>query len=296
MRGTIVKALAGFYYVEPNSTEAAASHGLFQCRARGLFKKKGSSPLVGDEVEVRLTLDEEVEGYVTEIFPRRNEFVRPPIANIDLYLATVSIKDPMPNFETLDRALATAESQDVDAAICIGKADLGSPQYILDVYGGIYPVAVVSALSGDGIAELKDMLKGKRAAFAGPSGVGKSTLINKLIGSDQAETGVISGKTGRGKHTTRCVEIINTDFEAGLFDTPGFTAFEGVRDDEADIASYFPEFAGHSGNCRFDNCRHVDEPDCAVISAVNDGEIARSRYDSYVKMLKEARSRKAWEY
>jgi len=302
MRGIIVKALAGFYYVEADKpadqrrgSDEDTSPEIFQCRARGLFKKEGLSPLVGDEVLIELTDDVEVEGVVTEIMPRRNEFIRPPIANIDLYVATVSVKDPKTNFEVLDRFLATACSQNVDILICIGKTDLGSPEEIEAVYRGLYPLLTVSAVTEKGIDELQEALTGKKAAFAGPSGVGKSTLINLLVGSRYAETGKVSKKTRRGKHTTRHIEILDTDFGARLFDTPGYTAFQGAVEDEAEIGKLFPEFAAYAPGCRFHNCRHSDEPGCAVRKAVEEKKINESRYNSYVKMLREAQSLSSWE-
>ncbi|MDR2486595.1 MAG: ribosome small subunit-dependent GTPase A [Clostridiales Family XIII bacterium] len=302
LQGTIVKALSGFYYVEP---DCASPDGIgardgchqtsFQCRARGIFKKEGRSPLVGDAVRFEPTEDIEVEGVVTDILPRRNAFVRPPIANIDVFVAVVSVRSPAPNLEVLDRFLATAEAQDTDALICVNKTDLGTAGRLVRVYGDIYPVLPVCAVTGEGIDALRARTKGRRAAFAGPSGVGKSSLINRLLGEGNVQTGEISARTGRGKHTTRHVEILKTEYGAELFDTPGYTSFEGVALEETEVSSLFPEFAAHAESCRFDDCRHADEPGCAVRSALSAGRIAESRYRSYVRMLEEARSRNAWE-
>jgi ribosome biogenesis GTPase len=308
MRGTITKALSGFYYVKPETGQpqirgqvqtyaepASDLKSVYQCRARGIFKKEGITPLVGDEVIIELTDDVEVEGVVTEILKRRNAFIRPPVANIDLFVCVIAAKDPQPNMEVLDRFLATAEAEYADSIICINKTDLGAAPRIVKVYSQIYPVIELSAFSGEGLDDLKTALTGKKAALAGPSGVGKSSLINRLVGRGRTETGEISTKTGRGKHTTRHVEIIDTDFGAKLYDTPGYTSFEGVSAQEADVAGLFPEFAAYAGACRFDNCRHLNEPDCAVHSAIKSRNISATRYRSYVKMLEESQSRNKWE-
>jgi ribosome biogenesis GTPase len=301
MRGTITKALSGFYYVKPElpqvpeQASGGAAKSVFQCRARGIFKKEGVTPLVGDEVIMEPTDDVEVEGVVTEILKRRNAFIRPPVANIDLFVCVIAAKDPVPNPEVLDRFLATAEAEDADSIICINKIDLGKQPRIVKIYGSLYPVIQLSALSGEGLGELKAAITGKKAAFAGPSGVGKSSLINRLTITDRTETGEISMKTGRGRHTTRHVEIIDTDFGAKLYDTPGYTSFEGVNAEEAEVAELFPEFVALAGTCRFDNCRHLNEPDCAVQSAVKARRIAETRYRSYIRMLEEAQKRNSWE-
>jgi ribosome biogenesis GTPase len=316
VRGTIVKALSGFYYVRICGPESPGGR-VYRCRARGVFKKEGVSPLVGDEAEIDI-LDEE-DGFVTNILPRRNEFIRPAVANIDLFVATVAVRDPEPHPETLDRFLATAEAASADAVVCVNKTDLGPARVVTDVYGGIYDTFPVSARTGDGMAALKARLAGKRSALAGPSGVGKSSIINFLLGSGgrgaagasgepripgspetaagppsarEIETGGVSLKTGRGKHTTRHVEIYATDFGAELFDTPGYTSFDGVSAEPEEIGSLFPEIARLGGGCRFDDCTHTDEPGCAVREAAEAGGIPCSRYRSYLRMLDEAKERR----
>jgi ribosome biogenesis GTPase len=308
-RGAIVKALSGFYYVSVSGGDCgdgvsgdggsagrgdvcggaspdASGGSVYKCRARGIFKKEGISPLVGDEVLIDV-LDEE-DGFVTQILPRRNSFVRPAVANIDLFVATVAVCDPDPHTEVLDRLLVTAEAADADAVVCVNKADLGDVDFLSDIYAGIYDTLPVSARTGEGMDALKAKIAGKRSAFAGPSGVGKSSVINRLIGRDETETGVVSRKTGRGKHTTRHVEIFRTDFGAELFDTPGYSSFDGVTASSSGLGFFFPEIADAAGGCRFDNCLHADEPECAVRAAVGAGVIAESRYGSYIRMLNEA--------
>jgi ribosome biogenesis GTPase len=259
---------------------------VYQCRARGIFKKEGITPLVGDEVEID-ALDDD-DGFITEILPRRNSFIRPSVANIDLFVATVSARDPKPNAEVLDRFLVTAEASSAEAVVCINKIDLGPADFLVDVYGGIYGALPVSARTGEGMGALKDRLAGKRSAFAGPSGVGKSSIINFLLGEGDIETGDVSRKTGRGKHTTRHVEIFGTDFGAELFDTPGYTSFDGASIEPAMLGRQFPEIAELCGGCRFDDCMHADEPGCSVREAADAGAIPGSRYGSYLRMLDEA--------
>jgi ribosome biogenesis GTPase len=233
---------------------------------------------------------------VTEILPRRNSFVRPAVANVDVFVATVSVRDPEPHAWVLDRFLVTAESAGADAVVCVNKIDLGPAPEIGEIYEGLYDTVTVSARTGAGIAGLKERLTGRRAAFAGPSGVGKSSIVNGLLGREAAETGDVSGKTGRGRHTTRHVELFGTDFGAELFDTPGYTSFEGAAVEPALLGSMFPEIAAASEGCRFDDCLHADEPDCAVRAAVEKKRIDASRYASYLRLLGEALERKEREY
>jgi ribosome biogenesis GTPase len=285
VRGTIVKALSGFYYVRVRDPKPPGDR-IYSCRARGIFKKDGISPLVGDEVMIDI-LDEE-DGFVTDILPRKNSFIRPAVANIDLFVATVAVRNPRPHPETLDRFLTSAETASADAIICVNKTDLGPTDFLTDIYGSVYDVLAVSVKTGEGMDALKDRLADRRCAFAGPSGVGKSSIINFLLGRNEIETGGVSRKTGRGKHTTRRVEIFVTDFGAELFDTPGYTSFDGAMASPAELDGLFPEIARLREGCRFDDCTHADEPDCAVRRAVDAGEIAASRYRSYRRMLDEA--------
>ena len=287
--GQIVKALAGFYYVD-------TGEAVYRCRARGKFRKDSVTPLVGDLVSV--TVQDEEEAVVDSIGPRQNAFIRPPVANVDIFVVTVATAEPEPSLELTDRFLVTAEAADAEACVCINKDDLLPEEAIriAGVYKGVYPVVVMSALRGEGIPELRALIAGKSAAFAGASGVGKTSLVALLTGRDELETGSVSDKTGRGKQTTRHVEIFKLPDGTRIYDTPGFSSFEaaeaaGLAD--ANIDALFPEFEKYLGGCRYHNCRHVNEPDCAVRMSVETGDVKKSRYESYVRML-EAQKMK-WE-
>jgi len=287
--GQIVKALAGFYYVD-------TGEAVYRCRARGIFKKDGVTPLVGDYAGI--SIQDEEEGVVDSIEPRRNAFIRPPVANVDIFIVTVSTTEPEPSLELTDRFLVTAEAADAEACVCINKDDLlpAEAKRIASVYEGLYPTVVMSALTGDGIPELRALLAGKSAAFAGASGVGKTSLIVLLTGEEQLETGDVSGKTGRGRHTTRHVEIFKLKDGTRVYDTPGFSSFEAAEASDlkdANIDALFPELGDYLGECRYKDCRHENEPDCAVRKALENGDIQQSRYDSYIRLL-EAQRKLQW--
>jgi len=281
--GQIVKALAGFYYVDTGRSST------YQCRARGIFKKEGITPLVGDYV--RIIVQDEEEGVVDEILPRKNEFIRPPVANVDIFVVTVAAASPDPSLEVTDKLLVTADAADADACLCINKDDLSPVQArrIAGVYKGLYKTVIMSAETGEGVPALKELISGRSAAFAGASGVGKTSLIALLTGEEGLETGDVSAKTGRGRHTTRHVEIFTLIDGTKIYDTPGFSSFEaalapGIIDERIDML--FPEFQEYLGKCRFQNCRHEHEPDCAVRDALAAGRIKKSRYDSYLKIFR----------
>ena len=288
-KGQIVKALAGFYYVDTGET-------VYRCRARGIFKKDGVTPLVGDFVSI--SVQDEEEGVVDSLEPRRNAFVRPPVSNVDIFIVTVSTAEPEPSLELTDRFLVTAEASDAEACVCINKDDLSQAQAkrIAAVYEGLYPIVILSALTGDGIPELRATVSGRSAAFAGASGVGKTSLIALLTGEDELKTGGVSEKTGRGKHTTRHVEIFKLADGTRVYDTPGFTSFEAAEAADladANIDALFPEFKDYLGACRYTDCTHEKEPGCAVRAALENGDVKRSRYISYIKML-DTKRRMQW--
>ena len=283
-QGQIVKSLAGFYYVDTGKAE-------YRCRARGIFKKEGVTPLVGDRVLI--TPQDDEEGVVDEILPRKNEFIRPLVANVDVFVITVATAEPEPNPEIIDRFLVTAELADADACLCVNKDDLESARAkrIADVYNGLYPTVVTSALTGEGLEELRLAIKGRSAAFAGASGVGKTSLIALLTGDERLKVGGVSERTGRGRHTTRHVEILTLADGTKVYDTPGFTSFEAAAASDftdANIGALFPEFAALTDECRFNDCRHDFEPGCAVLAALENGTIKRSRYESYIKLLRKS--------
>lgn len=283
LQGTIVKGIAGFYYVLAGEGD---DRKVYECKARGIFRKDGVTPLAGDRV--LMSVQEDGSGSVDEILPRINVFDRPPVANVETMILVAAAREPEPNFPLLDRFCVMAEQKNCRIAVCVNKADIGDPDVLRrfrNVYGPVYPVFIVSTVTGEGAEELRAFLKGTQAALAGPSGVGKSSIANLLLRSDAMETGEISRKTLRGKNTTRHTEL----FDAGefrLFDTPGFTSFELGEVEEAQLQHFFPEFAPYLGRCRFDNCRHLDEPGCAVAKAAADKKISRRRYASYKDMMK----------
>ena len=288
IEGIITKSQGGFYHV------SVAPGKTYLCRARGLFRKEGITPYVGDFVNIDI-IDEE-EAYIIEILPRKNHFIRPPVANIDCFIVTIAARRPEPNLYVLDKLLVTAEYWSTDIVICLNKADVADKceiDAIEKIYKDIYKFIVVSGKSGLGISDLAGAIKGKKAAFAGPSGVGKSTLLNRMHETAPAETGAISEKTERGKHTTRHVELFAIDEDTMVFDTPGFTSLETPEHIEEDqLAHFYPEMGKYLGRCKFNNCRHENEPDCRVRQAVVEGQIAESRYQSYLNQLKEIREQR----
>jgi ribosome biogenesis GTPase len=281
MRGRIVRGVGGYYFVDDGER-------VIMGNARGILKRNKDILYVGDYVDFELR--EDGDCIITGYDERRNVLNRPPVSNLDMLLVTFAAAEPEVNFYTVDKLCLGAHSAGIDIAICITKSDLRDKDGIeglCSVYSGIYPVVPVSAVTGEGIPELSELIRGKSIAFAGPSGVGKSTLLNRLTGSVMAETGEISDKTGRGKHTTRHVEIFDIGDETYVYDTPGFTSIDVPDVSEEEIRASFPEFARYSGGCRFGDCRHINEPECAVKEALSAGNINKNRYGSYLAMIEE---------
>ena len=297
MKGIIIKGIGGFYYVKTEKD-------IFECTGRGVFKKMGIKLQVGDRVDIsEKELSAEArkrgvahEGVIEEVMERKNSFIRPPLVNVDTFAVTFAAKDPEPNFSLIDKFLIMAEMNHVDAVIIMNKCDLSDEDTLEKyeaVYKGLYPVIRVSGTEGQGLEELGKAIYGRTVAFAGPSGVGKSTLINLLIPDADMETGEISRKTSRGRHTTRHVEI----FEArgGLvYDTPGFTSFDILEAEEEELQDYYTDIAVYKGKCYYDNCRHLKEPDCAVKAAVREGKISRIRYQSYKSNMEEIKEKRKY--
>ena len=288
--GIIVKALSGFYYV-------AAGEEIVSCRARGKFRLDGSSPLVGDRV--RVERDGSGAGSVWEILPRRNRFVRPAVANIDLMVMVAAAVNPVTDPFLVDRVSALAAYHDCDFLLCINKTDLHAADALYDIYrsSGI-DVLRTSAQTGEGIEEVKECLAGRVSAFTGNSGVGKTSLLNAMHPRLDLKTGEVSQRLGRGKHTTRHVELFALPFGGYIADTPGFGSFdvdqmESIRPNE--LQHCFLEFAPYLGQCRFNDCTHRSEPGCAVLEAVKAGKIHPSRHNSYKKLWEQANLIKDWE-
>ena len=285
MRGKIVKGISGFYYVY------VAGTGIYECKAKGIFRKQKVKPLVGDDVEIAVVDKEQRIGNVEKLLPRKKELVRPAVANIDMALVIFAAAKPDPNFNLLDRFLCMMEYQSVPVTICFNKCDLITEEerkVLRAIYEPAgYELLFTSAKAGENIDLLKELLRGKMTAVAGPSGVGKSSLINTLQDSVHMETGVISDKIERGKHTTRHSQIIPVAEDTFIMDTPGFSSMDLPGFEKEDLRTCYPEFREYEPNCRFIGCSHIGEPDCGVKDAIAEGKISKVRYDNYVQLYNE---------
>ncbi len=289
-QGVIIRAVSGFYYVRCGDRTVC-------CRARGRFRSEGVTPLVGDRVTVETDGGE--SGSVEEILPRRNAFGRPAVANVDLLVMLVSEAVPVTDPYLADRVTVRCEKNGVGVMLVINKCDLASGDGLAAIYAGTgYPVLRVSAVTGEGIEELRRALAGKICCFTGNSGVGKSSVLNALAPGLSLATGEISKKLGRGKHTTRHVEFFDIGGGALVADTPGFASFQDETEEPIfpeELDGLFPEFSPYRGACRFDDCTHRREPGCAVRAAAETGAVHRSRYASYLRLYDEASRLKRWE-
>ena len=288
--GIIIKALSGFYYV-------AAGEEILECRARGKFRKTGESPLVGDRVTVRC--DGQGKGTVLSILPRKNCFQRPAVANIDTLVILASQAIPVTEPFLIDRMTVLALRQGVEPVICVNKTDLAAPEPLADIYrAASFCVVCTSAETGDGIESLRSRIAGKTVAFTGNSGVGKSAILQKLCPTLRIETGAVSQKLGRGRHTTRHVELFPIGAETYVVDTPGFASFDLERMDpvqKEELADLFPDFLPYLGHCRFPDCAHRREPDCGVLAALAAGSVQPTRHQSYLRLYEAALQIKPWE-
>ena len=288
MQSQIVKGISGFYYVHVVGT------GIYECKAKGVFRNRKVKPLVGDNVEI-VVLDEEKHlGNVEEILPRKNELIRPAVSNINMALVIFAAAKPDPNFNLLDRFLCMMEYQKVPVTICFNKCDLVSEEEkenLQKIYAPAgYDILFTSVKTGENIDRLKALLAEKTTTVAGPSGVGKSSLINELQTDVRMQTGAISDKIGRGKHTTRHSEIISIGQDTYIMDTPGFSSLDLTGFEKEDLWTCYPEFVPYEPECRFIGCSHIGEPDCGVKNALAEGKISRVRYDNYVILYEEMKN------
>lgn len=294
MQGKIVKGIGGFYYVYCRGAEGES--GIYECKARGVFRKDNRKPLVGDDVELDVLDEEKGLGNIRELLPRHSELIRPAVANVDQALVIFSIVKPKPNFNLLDRFLIMMGQQKVPCVICFNKEDIDEgnegAEY-QEIYGKCgYRTIKVSARQGTGIEELKTLLAGKTTTMAGPSGVGKSSVVNRLQSGIVMETGQISKKIERGKHTTRHSELIAMEEDTYILDTPGFSSLGLFDLEKEQLAAYYPEFAGYEKYCKFGGCSHVTEKVCGIRDAVERGEISKMRYGNYCLLYGELKDKR----
>ena len=292
MTGRIIKGIGGFYYVY------IEDKGLYACRAKGIFRNRKQKPMPGDLADITVTSEEDREGNLIRIHPRKNQLVRPMAANVDQAMVLFSLHEPEPNLNLLNRFLLMMETQDIPVVICFNKTDLASREDTDKLAAGYRDcgsrVVFLSAAEGKGISEVKDILTGKTTIMAGPSGAGKSSTLNKVAGETCMLTGEVSRKIKRGRHTTRHTELIFLWEDTYLMDTPGFSSLELVDIEKEELRFYFPEFAPYENRCRFNGCCHVHEPGCLVKEAVRDGGISSLRYEDYCLFYEELGQRKKW--
>ena len=291
MQGKIIKGIAGFYYVHNGEH-------IYECKAKGVFRKDNMKPLVGDDCIIEVIDEEKKLGNICEILERKNSLIRPNVANVDQALVIFALVKPEPNFNLLDRFLILMKQNDIPCIIAFNKMDLADDETI-ERTKQIYSKAGLSVIftcakSGEGIEDIKQALKGKTTTVAGPSGVGKSTIINLLQSNTRMETGDISAKIDRGKHTTRPSELIALDDDSYIFDTPGFSSLSLFDIGPEELAGFYPEFEPYENGCRFDNCMHKNEPVCGIKQAVDDGLISRVRYENYLLLLTECENARRW--
>ena len=292
MQGKIVKGISGFYYVH------VVEYGIYECKAKGIFRQQKMKPLVGDDVEIDIISEEKKTGNVAAILPRKNALIRPAVANVDQALLIFAAASPNPNFNLLDRFLVMMGRQDVPVILCFNKCDLiteEQQQEIASIYEASgCKILFVSAKKELGLKELQEILEGKTTTVAGPSGVGKSSLINLLAPEACMETGEISKKIERGRHTTRHAELIQLKGDGYIMDTPGFSSLYLPEMEKEELQDCYPEFAAFEPYCRFQGCSHISEPDCGVKEALSEGKIHPVRYENYCQLYGELKDRKKY--
>ena len=293
MQGKIIKGIAGFYYVH---TENA---GVFECKAKGIFRNQKKKPLVGDNVLLDFMDEEAKTATIAELLPRKNELIRPAVANVDQAVLLFAAAEPDPNWNLLDRFLILMAQQELPVILAFNKADLITEKQRKEIENGYrntgYEIRFLSAKERIGTEEFRSLLEGKTTVLAGPSGVGKSTLTNAMQSGVQMETGTISEKIKRGKHTTRHSEFIWVSSDTYLLDTPGFSSLDIENMEAEELKEFFPEFLPYEGQCRFRGCVHENEPDCRVKQAVLEGNIANRRYENYLLFYRELKQRNKYK-
>lgn len=296
MTGRIIKGIAGFYYVE-------VGIDIYECKAKGIFRKDGQKPLVGDLCEITVLDEETKKGHVEKLLDRKNSLIRPAVANVDQALVVFAATDPVPDRNLLDRFLIMMEYQDIPSVIVFNKVDLAeltevNTEFLRDLRetyeSAGYRVLIISAREDRGVDLVREALRGKVTTVAGPSGVGKSSLINKLQSDIEMETGEISRKIARGKNTTRHAQLIRIEEDTFICDTPGFSSMLLPEMEKESLDDCFPEFLPYIADCKFAECAHINEPSCAVKAALEEGKIAKSRYNNYVILYDELKNRKRW--
>ena len=288
--GKIIKGIGGFYYID------AEDGHLYECKAKGIFRNKKIKPHVGDNVNIEILDPENNLGNIVEILPRFNSLIRPAVANVDQTIIIFAVSEPEPNFNLLDRFLVSMEKSGVETIICFNKTDLSpdNMEACRSYSKSGYETIFISAREGEGIDRLREIIKDRTTVFAGPSGVGKSSTLNAIKPEAEAQTGAISDKIKRGKHTTRHSELMHIGGRTYIMDTPGFSSLYVDSIEAEDLKEYFPDIAAYTGKCRFNMCNHVSEPDCLVKQAVADGEISRIRYEDYVMIYNDLKEKRKW--
>lgn len=287
IEGIIIKGIGGFYYVK-------TQEGIYECRARGVFREDNITPLIGDNVLIRIS-EEDNTGYIEKILERKSQLIRPPVANVTQTIIVMSIKKPDINYWLLDRFIIMAEHQHLSIGICLNKIDLSSERELNEIDSiyskAKYPIIKTSTKTEEGIEDLKEILKGNVTVFAGPSGVGKSSLLNEINPELGLKTGDVSKKTTRGKHTTRHVELIDLGYKSYVLDTPGFSSLNlDFIESEEELSKYFREIYHYRDKCKFINCLHHKEPSCEVKRQVDKGNISKERYENYLQFLEEIKN------
>ena len=292
MQGRIIRGIAGFYYVH------VPEKGNYECKAKGIFRKNKLKPLVGDFVRLSILDEENKKGNIDEVLDRENELIRPAVANIDQALVIFAIKKPEPNLNLLDRFLIMMEQKEIPCILVFNKSDLASEeekQALREIYTGSgCKILFISAKHDQGVEEIREVLKGKTSTVAGPSGVGKSSLINKLQSDVNMETGSISEKIERGKHTTRHTEFIPIGDDTYIMDTPGFSSLAVFDMEKEELEQFYPEFDEYRDTCRFNGCSHTHEPGCGVKEAIEEGKISIERYENYKLIYEELKNKKKY--